>query len=206
MSRAIRMKAISLAFHKSGTSSLHAWFENAGFKSLHYPKHVAGVNYVERIRPVIADNTKIIDALSPVITAFDAHTDAPWPGLYLELAQSFPQARFIMIERDAEEWWESLARDWQLDWVGRYLATFEWVQYRRTLALAPSTLITRKHRSLFIDAYRRHLREVKENLPTPQLCWLRLSDRNNGDRLSEFFCLPEAVPFPHRLPVSNAKP
>jgi len=79
------------------------------------------------------DNREIIRVLSPIINAYDAHSDAPWPGLYRELATAYPKARFILIRRDPESWWESLARDWQIDWVARRLTAFEWVQYRRTL-------------------------------------------------------------------------
>lgn len=199
-------KTFCIAFHKSGTSSMHAWFERAGMASLHYPKHVDGLNYAKLIRPVIDDSHQIIRVLAPVIAAYDAHSDAPWPGLYPELASAYPQARFILIRRDPESWWESLALDWQIDWVARRLTAFEWVQYRRTLALSPATLITRRHKDHFIKAYRRHLVEVAQMLPPERLLAFDLTDVAKDEKLAAFFALPAPVPFPHQAPSSAARP
>ena len=180
-------KTFCIAFHKSGTSSMHAWFERAGMTSLHYPKHVGGLNYARLIRPVIDDNGEIIRVLSPVIAAHDAHSDAPWPGLYPELARTYPQSRFILLRRDPENWWESLARDWQIDLVARRMTAFEWVQYRRTLELPPQALITRRHKDHFIKAYRRHMADVEQALPSDRLLSLDLIDPRKDEKLADFF-------------------
>lgn len=199
-------KIFCLAFHKSGTSSMHAWFERAGLRSLHYPKHVAGENYARLIRPVMDDNRKIIRALSPVISAYDAHSDAPWPGLYLELAKKYPRARFILIRRDPEIWWDSLARDWQIDWVARRLTAFEWVQYRNTLKLSPETLITRRHKDHFLNAYRLHLANVSQYLPPHRLLTVDLEDGHKDEKLSRYLGLENVIPFPHTMPASANRP
>ena len=189
-----------IAFHKSGTSSMHAWFERAGMSSLHYPKHVGGLNYATRIRPVLDDNREIIRVLSPIINAYDTHSDAPWPGLYRELAIAYPKARFILIRRDPESWWETLARDWLIDWVARRLTAFEWVQYRRTLDLDPATLITRRYKDRFITAYRHHLMEVAEMLPPRRLLSFDLVDPGKAEKLASLLKLHALVPFPHPVP------
>lgn len=199
-------KIFCIAFHKSGTSSMHAWFERAGLKSLHYPKHVDGLNYARLIRPVIDDNHEILRVLSPIIASHDAHSDAPWPGLYRELALVYPQARFILIRRDPESWWESLALDWQIDWVARRLTAFEWVQYRRTLELAPSALITRRHKDQFIKSYRRHMADVAQALPADRLLSFALDDQAKSEKLARFFRLQAEVPFPHQAPTSASRP
>ena len=199
------MKLFCIAIHKSGTSSMHAWFQQAGLSAFHYPKRVKGVNYVTKIRPVIDNNERILDVLSPVINAYDGHSDAPWAGLYPELVQRIPDARFILIRRDPEAWWESLARDWQLDWLDRRLSAYEWVQYRRYLEIDPHTLLTRKHRDLFIKAYRSHLEMVPSLVPRARLLSFDLKDKDKSERLSEFAGLNRQVEFPHRLPVSDSK-
>jgi hypothetical protein len=200
------MKFFCIAFHKSGTSSMHAWFQQAGFRAFHYPKRVMGVNYVQRIRPVIDDNDRILDILSPVINTYDGHSDAPWAGLYPELLSRLPEAKFILIRRDPEAWWESLARDWQLDWLNRRISAYEWIQYRRHLELDPHALITRRNRDTFIKAYRSHVEMAAKTIPSDRLLSFDLQDPDKGARLSEFSGLEKIIEFPHRLPVSSSKP
>lgn len=200
------MKAFCISFHKSGTSSLHAWFGHAGFSSLHYPKHVHGVNHVLRVLPVIHDNDLALDALAPLICAFDAHSDAPWPGLYPELACRQQDARFVLLRREPDEWWESLARDWQIDWIARRMSAYEWLQYRRTLPLHPRTLITRRHRDQFIAAYRAHYARAQQDISPARLLAMDIDDPQKSEKLSAFFGLRDEIPFPHCMPASQAKP
>lgn len=200
------MKYFCVSLHKSGTSSMHAWFQQAGLKAFHYPKRVEGKNYIPAIRPVINDNDRILDVLDPVIRAYDGHSDAPWAGLYEQLLQRLPEARFILIRRDPEAWWESLARDWQIDWLSRRLSAYEWIHYRKHLALDPAGLITRKDKDHFIAAYRQHQDAVLSAIPADKLLSFDLLDRDKGAKLSEFVRLKELVEFPHRMPVSSSKP
>ncbi|MFT3670962.1 sulfotransferase [Aestuariivirga sp.] len=200
------MKYFCVSLHKSGTSSVHAWFLEAGIKALHYPKRVGGKNYVTEIRPVIDDNERIVDILTPVIDTYDGHSDAPWAGLYEEILRRRDDARFILIRRDPEAWWESLARHWQIDWLARRISAYEWIHYRKHLRLDPYRLITRKDRDLFIDAYRQHEQAVMQTIPAGRLLSFNLLDQDKGERLSEFTDLKRVVQFPHRKPVSSEKP
>lgn len=200
------VKYFCVSLHKSGTSSMHAWFLQAGLTAFHYPKRVGGKNYVSEIRPVIDDNERILDVLTPVIAAYDGHSDAPWAGLYEQLLRRRDDARFILIRRDPEAWWESLARDWQIDWLSRRISAYEWIHYRKHLKLDPTRLITRKDRDLFIHAYRQHQIAVTQTIPAGRLLSFDLLDQDKGERLSEFANLRHVVEFPHRLPVSSDKP
>ncbi|NNJ75121.1 MAG: hypothetical protein HKP56_08165 [Anderseniella sp.] len=99
-------KVFVVALHKSGTSSLHDFAVRAGLKSSHSPAVDNGVNYEKRILPHIDDHAAILNVMAPVIERYDVHGDIPWSGLYRAAQKSYPDARFVLMERDADQWWE----------------------------------------------------------------------------------------------------
>lgn len=199
-------KIFSLSFHKSGTTSLHQFFLANGVRSLHYPKTVNGVNYAKAVAEVADDPEAVLARLLPVIDAYDAHCDAPWGGLAPELVKAFPDARFVLLTRDPEQWWDSLARHWRLGSFGRYLSAFEYVQYRRYMPAERGRLYTRADKDHFIAAIRRQVAEVQKIVPPDRLLTVDLADPDKARKLAEFLGFKGGVTFPHLPPVSAGKP
>ena len=201
-----RPKIFSLSFHKSGTTSLHNYLRLQGVRSLHYPKKVGGVNYAREIAPVADDPQAVLSHLMPVIEAYDAHCDAPWGGLAPELVAAFPTAHFVLLTRDPEEWWESLAKHWRLDLCGRYLSAFEYIQYHRYMDADRNRVYTRADKDMFISAIQKHAAEIVRIVPADRLLVCDLSDSDKAQRLAKFLELREDVEFPHLPPSSARKP
>lgn len=199
-------KIFSLSLHKSGTTSLHQFFQANGLRSLHYPKKFGGVNYAHAIADVVDDPRMVVERLTPVIDAYDAHCDAPWGGLAPELMNLFPSARFVLVTRDPEQWWESLAKHWRLDLCGRYLSAFEYVQYRRYMKAERNRLYTRADKDMFISAIRQQVVHVKDVVPACRLVTVDLSDPDKARKLSDFLGFSGSVAFQHMMPSSANKP
>ena len=49
---------------------------------------------------------------SPAFQAYNAFEDSPWyhPGMYKKLYDRFPSSKFILFERDSDEWFDSMVR------------------------------------------------------------------------------------------------
>ena len=200
-----RPKIFSLSFHKSGTTSLHNYLRLQGINSLHYPKKVGGINYAHKIAPVVDDPQAVLSRIMPVIEAYDAHCDAPWGGLAPELFAAFPAATFVLITRDPQQWWESLAKHWRLDLSGRYLSAFEYVQYRRYMDADRNRIYTRADKDMFIPAIQKHAAEIVRIVPADRLLVCDLSDSDKAQRLAKFLGLREDVEFPTSSSVVGKK-
>ena len=78
-----------IGFHKTGTTSVSKALTILGYKV-----HSGGFRYRKDKFP------KLINLLD----TYDAVEDMPWPLYYKELADSFPNAKFILTYRSTESW------------------------------------------------------------------------------------------------------
>lgn len=194
-------KIFCVSFHKSGTTSLHEFFLSIGISSVHYPASVGGVAYQSLCRPDMTED-EIMTILRPVIDGYDAHSDVPWPGLVEGIIRSYPNALFILLTRNPQEWWRSLSRHWRLDIVPCALSNFEQIQYRRYL---PGKTVAKIHdRDMFLSAYQSHISRVRSAIPSQQLFEARLDDPMLSEMLSDFLGLPSPANFP-RMQNKTAK-
>lgn len=125
-------KIFCIGFHKTGTKSLAAALTYLGYR-------VTGPNWVTN--PRIREQA--LSLALGLIPSYDAFQDNPWPVLYKELHEQFPNARFILTLRSGETWLRSVVRHFgengspMREWIygsgrgfpkgneARYLARFE---------------------------------------------------------------------------------
>jgi Sulfotransferase domain len=93
-------KIFVLGLSRTGTTSLHAAMVLLGHGSIHYPGHAA--------MRWLAGNFK-----TDVLSDFDACMDLPTPIYYPQLDERYPGSKFILLERDPDDWLDSLQRQWQ---------------------------------------------------------------------------------------------
>lgn len=189
-------KVFCLSFQKVGTTSLHQFLLSAGLTSCHSPHRVGGVDLMEAVRPVRDDPDRVADILAPAIARYDAHCDVPWPGLCDVLAERYPDARFILMRRDMESWWESISAHWSLKLLDHELTPFEYIHYRPYLG-SGKTRVSLKDKARLLDAHRRHLDEVQRRLANHRLQVLDLDDPEKAAKVCAFLGLAAAAPFPH---------
>ncbi len=97
-----------------------------------------------------------------------------------------PQSKFIMVLRDPERWWHSLSLHWRLQFVRRKLSVFERIQYAPYIPVCAQKTFGPEHKELFINAYNRHVEEVRSQIPSERLLILELTDTEKAARLGSF--------------------
>lgn len=137
------------------------------------------------------------EPLMRLAAEYDSVDDFPWPYLYRELAEHFPDARFVLTKRcDPDTWFDSLSAHYD-----RAGGSLEW-------RLAYGLDSPYGARDELIDLYERHNRAVARYFSgtgrLKELVW------ENGDgwaELCDFLDLPRpAGPLPHRNAARNKDP
>lgn len=93
------VRCVGVGWAKTGTTTLGECFKILGFE------HLTGPNFdlVDQLA-----NGKVESVLAR-LDGFDTTEDWPWPLLVPELAETFPEAKFVLTTRDPESW----LRSWQ---------------------------------------------------------------------------------------------
>ena len=201
-------KIFGIGFHKTGTTSLHIFLKLLGYHGIHWPNHVKGINYQKLCIPHLHDNSRVVDILMPVFTQFETFTDLPIPGLYRELDERFPGSRFILVEREPEDWWASLINHWHLPEEGRRtLDPYEYLQYNYADE-TPLTEVTVDSKAGILHRYNRHLARVKtyfEGRPDA-LISVAMDDPEMARKLADFLQASDVPKYPRIRRSSVAGP
>jgi sulfotransferase family protein len=95
------MRVFNLSHHKCGTTSVHHALAALGFNSHHWfhPEHLLEVHLAGKvpIEPLLREENA-------------AWNDLPIGLMYRELYQAFPDATFLFVRRDRNEWLESIRK------------------------------------------------------------------------------------------------
>jgi hypothetical protein len=185
-----------VSFHKNGTRSIHAYLEKLGFKGVHWPVFAnTGIDYEYILGPLAQNPRQCAEALAPLLDEYDFFGDVPFPGLFREMAELFPQSKFILTHRPPQEWWESVWRHWRKsDPPGspHKLSLFEAIQYH----LPVGAFITEADRSNLIERYVNHTNDVRAYFSgTERLLCTDLSDPNLNVDISRFLGISNVLAF-----------
>jgi hypothetical protein len=91
--------------------------------------------------------------------AFDAQADTPVALVYRELAEMYPEARFVLTTRDPAAWGASMA-----SFYGRYATVFRYAPFipvRRILRAAYGENWATRSPQEYAEVYERHVAEVR---------------------------------------------
>ena len=117
----IENKVFCVGFQKTGTSSLRDALRLLGYK-------VAGV--YGRGQDLASLQASYVEDGLRLAHEHDAVQDMPWPLIFRELDSAFPASKFILLEREAESWFGSIAGHFG-DQPRRDAATDIWDRFRR---------------------------------------------------------------------------
>lgn len=174
-------KVFGIGLSRTGTTTLHSIFQMLGLRS----RHFLGVD----LAPAA---TSMID--------LDAACDTPIPRYYKELAQLYPNSRFILTTRPEEEW----------------LRSMEWMFCHGKVIWNYGVHIHRYHREFYgtcryskrilLEAWRNHHREVKRFFgSSDRLLEIDVRELSTG-AIADFLGLPDPkLPVPHRNARRNAR-
>ncbi len=132
-------KIFGIGFHKTGTTTLESDGRVLGY----------------RTAPVRTDLAKSLAQgdLGPTLQvagAYDLFQDNPWPVLYEELYQQFPDARFVFTWRDEADWIKSIVNSFS----GKSTAMREWIY-------GEGNGDPEKNPNVFLERYRMHREGVE---------------------------------------------
>lgn len=118
-------KVFEIGMPKTGTTSLGRCFQILGFRNK---------GYTPDIHREVVQEGRLERALR-VIEQFDAFHDGPWHNMDPQiLDRRFPGSRFVILERNDEDWYESMVYQYTVrtrrDWF-KLRSKKEWQAYKR---------------------------------------------------------------------------
>lgn len=173
-------KVIGVGFHKTGTKTLAACLETLGYRNRSLDREA-----FERWR------RGEIETVLELMRDADSFEDWPWPLLFREASERFPEARFVLTtRRDDAVWLESLSLH-----VERHRATS--FSYRKHVYGVDEP---RAHPERFLEVYRAHNDAVRSYFADRpgRLLEIRWEDGAGWEPICRFLGRPVPdAPFPH---------
>jgi hypothetical protein len=183
-------KIFGVGFHKTGTSSLGDALGMLGYRAVHgdggSTKH-GGDEGVAMIRQIEAGDYDL-----PTLALYDAFTDNPYFTIWQQLAGRFPDAKFILTERDEAGWLGSCVRYYR----GRRVRPMREWMFGEHADPSSSEAATQ----IWLAAYRNHNRSIREYFASQpdRLLVINVMAGDGWEKLCPFLAAePPATPFPH---------
>ncbi len=206
-------KVFCLSMQRSGTTSVGDWLEGHGLTRAGSPTSVRK----DWTRLWMEGRHQEIFS-SPEFEQTEVFEDDPWwcPDFFRVVAERFPDARFILLERDPEAWFDSMCHHSggrNPGWSDVHARIYEREdELRRMLRESPGVsadngglLSILEHREHYISFYRRHGEKVREyfrNQPGRLFCG-RLEDPSVFEGMLDFVGARRNPLLP--VPRSNAR-
>ncbi|KAK6196744.1 C-24(28) sterol reductase [Pestalotiopsis sp. IQ-011] len=150
------------------------------------------------------DKEETLKLVREATRGFVATADLPPAGFIPEMLELYPDAKVVLVRRDATRLWNSIAaltRRTMPAWLGpvlspipgwRHLATFASVYSRSTLRLAG---LDDKNANLMADVLEAHQNKVRSLVPKERL--LEMDPKDGWEPLCKFLSVPvPQEPFP----------
>ena len=185
LTRRDKRKVFILGFHKTGTTSLARALQVLGYR-------VCG--FVTPKPDVQPASKKELFELSykPLLEEYDAFQDTLWFLFYKELAEMYPDAKFILTVRPEDHWYRSMIKHFG----GHDRKIFHWIYdgYGDPLG----------NKELYIRKYQQHNSEVNQYLKNHDLTVMKVPEDFNWPFLCDFLeCPSPGGKFPHANSASS---
>jgi len=192
------MKYFVVSLHRCGTHSTAAYLEELGIRTRHWPVDHDGVDLQEMVRDRETDLAHVTNVLAPVIDSYQAVADVPIPALYRELFARYPDAKFLLLHRDAGDWVQSVRWKLRRGVFQPYVRTLYWTYFpsrpQRIQELSDAELVW---------MHGQHMAEVTaffSQVAPDQLGVFDLYAPDTGPRLAAFLGARSTRLFPRVLP------
>ncbi|KAF2848227.1 hypothetical protein T440DRAFT_454789 [Plenodomus tracheiphilus IPT5] len=212
------MKVLSLGMSRTASLSITQGLKKLGYQGVHH-----GITALSSpVEWQLFD--KACDALFPVLPTYkgDPFTREDWDVLFgpyeavtdmgsffaLQLIQAYPEAKVILVERDIDEWYDSmeeaifgttwgLRADLVIDVFGPLYGLNGGKTIRKVMLGFYGVRNVSEMRRVAKDRYRRHYAEIRAAVPPERLLEFRLEDGCRWELLCDFLGkeVPD-VPFP----------
>ena len=190
-----KSKIFVISLHRTMTRSTDILLSSLGYTTLHFPKFFNGENLMEAVRGLEDNPERVLQRLTPLIVSRDAFSDVPFPGLYPQLAERWPDSRFILVHRDPDHW-ERSARGHMKD---RKLSPYNRIQYRLYVD-ANIQRLPEIPKGRLAEIHEQHTHQVREYFDNylgeaDRLCTVDIADGNAGEQICAFLG-HDPIPLP----------
>lgn len=190
------MDVIGAGFGRTGTFSLRTALEQLGFAPCYHMVEVFQHPEHNAVWEDAADG-KSVDWKS-FLAPYKAAVDWPVCNFWRELSQIYPNAKFILTERDPEKWFKSFSQTIMASMTrpGEPEDPVRRAQARMGRRVVSKMAFGDKYdKEHVLDVYRRHNAEVKATLPASRL--LVYDTPQGWEPLCKFLGVPvPSEPFP----------
>lgn len=195
------MKVFVVSLHKAMTRSTDILLSMSGFSTMHYPRFYDRKDMMQALRGFEHDPEAMVEGLYPLLHSRQCFSDVPIPGLYRELAQRWPDSRFVLVSREPYAW----ARSVQSHMKERRLSPYNRLQYRNYLPDSVERLSEVSEGTL-AAIHEQHTADVtrffREELGEPQrFCHVDIRGGEVGETICRFLGKP-----PRPLPYLSGRP
>ncbi|WP_223428559.1 sulfotransferase family protein [Tateyamaria pelophila] len=181
-------KVFGIGLHKTGTTTLGTCFRELGFDHLSCRKDL-----LAKLRK------GEVEAIYSEIDKYQSFEDWPYPLMYKELAERYPDAKFILtLRKDADVWLRSFHRH-----------SLRRSSMKNAQKLAYGVAYTLGNEEYLKEFYKTHEADVRAFFAQTEpdrllvLCW---ETGSGWDELCSFLGLDvPATPFPHENKDGTAK-
>jgi len=183
-------KIFGIGFHKTGTTSLASALRMLGYDTVHGDSRKAahgGDEGITLLKLIEAGNFNL-----PTLAHYQAFTDNPYFSIWKQLHILYPDARFILTERDEASWISSCLRYYR----GRRIRPMR--QWMFGEHADPSSSDGAMH--AWLDAYRHHNAAIHAHFKgeSEHFLILNVSSGDGWEKLCPFLEIaPPEKPFPH---------
>lgn len=178
----MKTKVFCIGFHKTGTTTLDLALRELGYS-------VTGPNGVNDAN--ISSN--ILKMAHELAEQYDAFQDNPWPLVYKEMDEKYPDSKFILTERDESKWISSQVRHF-----GKNSTPMRQFIY--------GVGCPKGNEQVYLERYRQHYKEVTEYFKGRENSLLRIDlEKGHGwKELCDFLNVEiPTIPFPHANKASE---
>jgi len=187
-------KVFNVSSPRSGTQSMHDFLTSIGYKSHHWIGQTIDFDLDQ-----FNNEKDIIDLISPLEESFNAFNDTPYTFLYDHFSKKYPNAKFILVERDPLAWYEScVSYKEKTKFKREFLTKFEKIYYGKYISID-----VEKHPVLSkeeqLEYYNEHRKSVKDFFyGTDRLLTLSLSDDQIEKKICYFLGIKSSALFPNK--------
>lgn len=170
----LKVKVIGVGLNKTGTKTLRAYLIKMGCKHHTYDLPLFK-----------AYQNGNFEAIFEVMDKYDSFEDWPWPLMYKEIDQKYPDAKFILTTRKTPEtWYKSLCK--MAVRMGP-MSDFEKHIYGYSMPHG--------HKKEHIEFYNQHNQEVEKYFENRKGKLLKIcfGKGNNGKEIADFLDLDEVI-------------
>ena len=170
-------KVFGIGFQKTGTTSLESALEALGYRVYGGDKNLMKYD----------DRRALKDYISETLKNWDAVQDMPWPLVYKELYELYPEAKFILTKRDSASWIKSVVRHFGMVRIPLHQKIYN----------VPKA---EGYESIYLETYEQHNKDVVEYFKgKDNFLVMEIGKNFNYEVLCDFIGLqkPETDAFPH---------